>query len=296
LPRARRPTLLRAPAAATAAAPSPPPPLASLVLPGGAGRVEVTPLLPDTSQQADPLDAPSSDASAAAVVVTRAFAGTAEQVRLEDARTFVRRLLAVASAAAEAQASGVVGADPRPRPAVLLVAKLLPQDDEEEEATSGDSAKRKRRARVAGVACVSLEAGDGSRTEQVGEEGVTAPPADEPYLFNVAVDPGLRRKGIATALVRAAEQVAAAASGGDGSGAGVRSMWLHVRQADPAAQALYQRAGYEEVGRDGPSSLSSSGGPLGGMLGALFGGGGKAASAASAAPPRPRILMRRALD
>jgi ribosomal protein S18 acetylase RimI-like enzyme len=56
-------------------------------------------------------------------------------------------------------------------------------------------------------------------------------------------------------------------------------IWLHVRQADEAAQQLYIRWGASEVGRDKPK------------LG-LFGLGGGSFSSNS----RPRILMRRQLE
>jgi RimJ/RimL family protein N-acetyltransferase len=125
-----------------------------------------------------------------------------------------------------------------------------------------------------------------------GSEGIRLPPEDEPYLFNVAVDPKLRRMGVATALVRAAEQRALAAVGGGGDEEKKQSMWLHVRQADPAAQALYARAGYVEVGRDAAATTAAA--KVGGLFGGLF-GGQPAASASAAPPPRPRILLKKEL-
>jgi ribosomal protein S18 acetylase RimI-like enzyme len=60
--------------------------------------------------------------------------------------------------------------------------------------------------------------------------------------------------------------------------AGQAVVWLHVRSADEAAQALYTGFGYEEVDRDAPK------------LG-LFGLGGSGSGSSKA-----RVLMRRRLQ
>ena len=59
--------------------------------------------------------------------------------------------------------------------------------------------------------------------------------ADGGRVVNLAVDPGARRQGIATALLAAIEGVLPA---GD--------MTLMVQADNPAAQALYRGAGYDE--------------------------------------------------
>jgi len=57
---------------------------------------------------------------------------------------------------------------------------------------------------------------------------------------------------------------------------GQHQIWLHVRQADEAAQQLYTSYAYKEQDRDKPKK-------------GLFGFGGSSSST------RPRILMRRQL-
>jgi ribosomal protein S18 acetylase RimI-like enzyme len=317
----------RPPSSSSSTAPRSSPSLLELDLPG-LGRLDVSSL---RSQDA----ITHADDAAAAVLITRAFQGTDETVALADARLFVRRLLEVGRAAEKVV---VAGDAPHPPPALLLMARLMAEDgagghrqgaaeegwgrrEEGGEAEGGkteggngapaaeaEKEKEEGPRRVAGVACVSFAAGDGSRAELAGIEGVTKPPGGEPYLFNVAVDPRLRRRGVASALVRAAEEAArrqaAAATGGGGSGGGGgggggggtestrTSMWLHVRQADEAAQALYRRAGYEEVGRDplaGEEEAANGGGGLFG--GWLFGAKAKTPVAVA----RPRICMRKSL-
>lgn len=295
------------------------PPLLSLELPALTARLEVSALDPSAPDA-------EADAVAAAVLITRAFAGTAEEVRLADAQLFARRLLEVSRAAANAAAAAAAenAGPPRPRPALLLLARLHRVEEEKGGGGTGAAAAAAaeavamppgRSSRVAGVACLSLEAHDGCRAEMVPcAEGLRSPPDDEPYLFNVAVDPKLRRRGVATALVRAAERQAAAVAAaldedggleeeeeeqggeGDTTARAARrprgSVWLHVRQADPAAQALYGRAGYVEAGRDAAAALPSK--VVVGLLGWL-GGGGKESAASALPPPRPRILMKREL-
>jgi ribosomal protein S18 acetylase RimI-like enzyme len=74
------------------------------------------------------------------------------------------------------------------------------------------------------------------------------------------------RQGIGRAMLQACDQVVKARHHS--------SIWLHVRQADEAAQQLYGSFGYEEVNRDKPKI-------------ALFG--------VSSDKTRPRILMKRQL-
>lgn len=62
------------------------------------------------------------------------------------------------------------------------------------------------------------------------------------YVANMAVRPDYRRRGVASALLARCEQVAARW--------GFPDTWLHVDEGNEAAENLYTRLGYEEVGRD----------------------------------------------
>ncbi len=63
---------------------------------------------------------------------------------------------------------------------------------------------------------------------------------DELHLLSIAVDPGERRRGLGRALLRLAEE--------DGVERGAVLAVLEVRVGNAAARALYQRAGYAQVG------------------------------------------------
>jgi ribosomal-protein-alanine N-acetyltransferase len=65
--------------------------------------------------------------------------------------------------------------------------------------------------------------------------------ADEGEILTIAVAPSARRAGWGRALLRAAEQKAAAE--------GARKMFLEVAPGNVAARALYAAAGYGAVGR-----------------------------------------------
>jgi [ribosomal protein S18]-alanine N-acetyltransferase len=65
--------------------------------------------------------------------------------------------------------------------------------------------------------------------------------ADEAEILTLAVTPPMRRQGRAQALLRAAVAQL--------RGAGVRALFLEVSTANEAAQLLYTRAGFREVGR-----------------------------------------------
>jgi len=65
--------------------------------------------------------------------------------------------------------------------------------------------------------------------------------ADEAELLLVGVDPAWRQRGIAAMLVTAAKNEA--------SRQGAKSMFLEVRDGNVAARLLYERAGFEIVGR-----------------------------------------------
>ncbi|RMG11174.1 MAG: ribosomal-protein-alanine N-acetyltransferase [Deltaproteobacteria bacterium] len=64
--------------------------------------------------------------------------------------------------------------------------------------------------------------------------------ADEAHILDLAVDAASRRRGYGTALMEAAIARAQAAGG--------RRMMLEVRASNTAAQALYRRLGFREVG------------------------------------------------
>jgi len=65
--------------------------------------------------------------------------------------------------------------------------------------------------------------------------------ADEAEILTLAVAPGVRRSGIATALLGEATILAAAM--------GVRAVFLEVSTANIAAQRLYTQAGFIQTGR-----------------------------------------------
>jgi len=64
---------------------------------------------------------------------------------------------------------------------------------------------------------------------------------DEAEVLNVAVSPNRRGAGLGAALVGWAVETALAAGGA--------SLWLEVRASNATARRLYDRLGFEEVGR-----------------------------------------------
>ncbi|MCB9665935.1 MAG: ribosomal protein S18-alanine N-acetyltransferase [Alphaproteobacteria bacterium] len=85
---------------------------------------------------------------------------------------------------------------------------------------------------------VALVARDGN--EVVGHLLATAV-ADEGEVLTVAVRPAARRRGLARALLDAAEEAWRAR--------GVRSAWLEVHERNGPARALYASLGWTEAGR-----------------------------------------------
>lgn len=63
---------------------------------------------------------------------------------------------------------------------------------------------------------------------------------DEMWVLNIATHPDRRRCGVASALLVAAGQRAQSTS---------TSLWLEVREGNAAARALYERHGFDVVGR-----------------------------------------------
>jgi ribosomal-protein-alanine N-acetyltransferase len=64
---------------------------------------------------------------------------------------------------------------------------------------------------------------------------------DEAHLSTLAVDPGLRRRGIGERILREAMQLAARQ--------GAEMMTLEVRVTNDAARRLYEKLGFQDVGR-----------------------------------------------
>lgn len=64
---------------------------------------------------------------------------------------------------------------------------------------------------------------------------------DEGFVCNIAVFPQFRRQGVATALLQTLDRYA--------QEHGMATISLEVRQANTAAQQLYEKMGYELVGR-----------------------------------------------
>ena len=64
---------------------------------------------------------------------------------------------------------------------------------------------------------------------------------DEMEILNLGVDPGARRQGIGARLVARAME--------EGRGAGVRRVYLEVRESNTGARAFYTSLGFEQQGR-----------------------------------------------
>lgn len=79
--------------------------------------------------------------------------------------------------------------------------------------------------------------GDG---KLLGHAGFTLA-ADEGYITNIAVSPDFRRQGIAFRLTEAIKRLAVSK--------GASFLSLEVRESNRAAIALYEKSGFETVGR-----------------------------------------------
>mmetsp|Transcript_7134 Transcript_7134/g.12357 ORF Transcript_7134/g.12357 Transcript_7134/m.12357 type:complete len:375 (+) Transcript_7134:334-1458(+) len=71
------------------------------------------------------------------------------------------------------------------------------------------------------------------------------PPAQNPYLCNMAVDSAQRRRGIGRCLLKAAEQLTL-----QRSASGQAKMYLHCRVQDEPARVLYSIEGYDTMRTD----------------------------------------------
>ena len=71
--------------------------------------------------------------------------------------------------------------------------------------------------------------------------GVLSVAADEAHVLNVCIDPARQGRGHGRILLRAMVEAA--------RGRGARRVFLEVRPSNPAAIALYQDEGFNEIGR-----------------------------------------------
>lgn len=93
---------------------------------------------------------------------------------------------------------------------------------------------------------VAQGGGDGSRSREGGQEAILGYVVvlllvDEAEIANLAVAPEARRRGMGGLLL---DRVAA-----DAADAGVRSLYLEVRESNSAARALYESRSFLPVGR-----------------------------------------------
>ncbi|GLC46478.1 hypothetical protein PLESTM_001879800 [Pleodorina starrii] len=202
-----------------------------------------------------------AEVQAASVVLTRAFASSAEAVPLNEVLKDIESMLPADSSDGSdpslhpvAVGGGQGGAAGAAAAGYFFVARLFPDDPQQAPLPPGQD------SRLVGTASLSLSA-ESQPVRRL--PPVNLPPAGAAYVSNMAVDPRVRRRGVARVLLAACEDAARAA--------GRREVWLHVREADGAARALYDGAGYGTVTKD--SWLDSM--RHGGM--------------------RPRLLMRREL-
>lgn len=70
---------------------------------------------------------------------------------------------------------------------------------------------------------------------------------DRAFVFNVAVEPDLRRRGYGRAIMLAAERWC--------QDNGLTTIGLHVFAHNPGARALYEQLGFSETGRNMAKSL-----------------------------------------
>lgn len=156
--------------------------------------------------------ATEGDAGGVGVVLTRAFAGTPEGQNLSDVSGYISQL---------------VGQFPA---AVLLVARLAPNDPA--------LLPPNQQSRVVGTVSLSLSPATRDRFNTLQPEDTCC------YLSNMAVDGKLRRQGVASALLSAADRFVK-------ENAKMGGIQLHVRLNDDGAKRLYSKWGYRVVGEDG---------------------------------------------
>ncbi|KAI3438506.1 hypothetical protein D9Q98_000934 [Chlorella vulgaris] len=158
--------------------------------------------------------AEEADVGAASVVLTRAFAGSAQGVPLSDGRKFCSDCLM------------------QPPRGLLLVGRMFPSD-------TAQGAPRLRPGQMSRLMATAGLSFCSSTREAF---PTLQPPDNAAYLANIAVDVTQRRLGYGRHMLAAAEALAAAR--------GFRHLYLHVRLADQVARQLYDSAAYEVVGED----------------------------------------------
>lgn len=129
---------------------------------------------------------------------------------------------------------------PRDLERIAAIERVSFSDPWSFETFSAALALRHLRFLVAEEATAPRERGGGAEPALVGYV-VALVMADEGEIADVAVAPAARRRGIARALL---ERVAT-----DAMQAGVRALYLEVRESNAAARALYESLGFETVGR-----------------------------------------------
>lgn len=149
------------------------------------------------------------------------------------------------------------------KPRGVVLKYIIEELEREDGAACALACKDDVTGEVLGFVAVSLR--EDSREKETNAS--MAPPRGAAVLANACVSVEARRRGVGTALVRAAEALALEVGGCE--------VWLHVRVDDDRARALYEKCGYEEVARERARW----------NLGIFA--GGKVAS--------PRALMRRTL-
>ncbi|MFW5969376.1 MAG: ribosomal protein S18-alanine N-acetyltransferase [Halofilum sp. (in: g-proteobacteria)] len=87
-----------------------------------------------------------------------------------------------------------------------------------------------------GYCCLVADSGG-----RIDGHGIMMARAGEAHILNICVDPGMRRSGIASALLAQLLEVAVTAN--------ADCAFLEVRPSNHGAIALYQGAGFHEVGR-----------------------------------------------
>lgn len=105
--------------------------------------------------------------------------------------------------------------------------------------TAGVGLRPLRRGDLDAVTALERRHGQGSWTRVVAHGGVMLV-GDEAHVTTLAVDADLRRRGVATRLVRALLRAAA--------DRGAVAATLEVRRSNEAARALYRRLGFEPAG------------------------------------------------
>lgn len=158
-----------------------------------------------------PLQAP--DIPGAAVLLSRAFAGSPEALTFNDISKYYTKMLR-----ANDWSAGLV-----------LVARLIPNDPQ--------LLPKGRQSVLVGTMSISFD--DSTRVRDV----YPRPPAEAAYLTNMAIDARFRRRGIASMLLQGGLE-GASASGK------CTEVYLHVRDKDSPAMALYLKIGFQVLRRE----------------------------------------------